>query len=233
MKGPVDILAIGAHADDVEIGMAGTIAKLSKRGRKIVICDLTEAELSSNGSPTLRKIEAETAAGILGAEERINLGFPDRGISLTDSQINKVVTLIRTYRPKVIFAPYAVDRHPDHGHASNLIAEAAFTSGIHGFKDQENLPAHKAPVYFYMINGIHNPQFVINTTNEIDTKKASLTAYKSQFMPENGVVTPLTEGYVETVIARDRVMGKEVGCTFAEGFLSSKPLLIDFDLLGE
>lgn len=233
MKGPIDILAIGAHSDDVEIGMAGTIAKWSKRGKKIVICDLTEAELSSNGSPDLRKMEAENAAGILGVEERINLGFPDRGITLSATQLKKVVSLIRTYQPKVIFAPYEVDRHPDHGNASRLAVEAVFSSGIHRFEDQEHLPAHKAPLYFYMINGIHNPHFVINTTDEIETKKASLSAYQSQFHPENGVTTPLTEGYVETVIARDRVMGKEAGCTFAEGFLSSKPLLIDFDLLGE
>ncbi|TDL35487.1 bacillithiol biosynthesis deacetylase BshB1 [Jeotgalibacillus sp. S-D1] len=233
MTGPVDILAIGAHADDVEIGMGGTIAKWSKKGKKIVICDLTEAELSSNGTVALRKEEAGKAADILGVKNRINLAIPDRGITGTSEQIQAVVELIRALQPKIVFAPYSVDRHPDHGHASSLVKEAVFSSGIHRFGSGKQTAAHKAELFYYMINGIHNPHFVIDTSEVIDDKVACLTAYQSQFNPQAGVSTPLTNGYIETVISRDRVIGKEVNCTFAEGFITDKPLLIEHDLLGE
>jgi len=130
MKGSIDILAIGAHADDVEIGMGGTIAKWTNRGKKVVICDLTEAELSSNGTVEIRKKEAKNAVTKLGVKERVNLKIGDRGIRITDDQINQVAELIRMYQPTIIFAPYSIDRHPDHGHTSLLVTEAAFSAGI-------------------------------------------------------------------------------------------------------
>ncbi|PPA71245.1 bacillithiol biosynthesis deacetylase BshB1 [Jeotgalibacillus proteolyticus] len=233
MKETTHILAFGAHADDAEIGMGGTIHKWASRNKKIVICDLTEAELSSNGSVALRKEEAQRAADCLGVKERINLGLPDRGISLSPDYVKRAAEVIRHYQPKVIFAPYSIDRHPDHGHASQLVREAAFSAGIGRFQTDEDLPAWKAPVYYYVINGIHKPHFVIDISNNIAAKMEGLKAYKSQFEPDSGVETPLTSGYLESVLARDRVIGKEAGCLYAEGFMSDKPFKIDNDLLGE
>nr|WP_232304275.1 bacillithiol biosynthesis deacetylase BshB1 [Jeotgalibacillus campisalis] len=230
---PIDILAIGAHADDIEIGMGGTIAKWASRRKKIVLCDLTEAELSSNGTTEIRKKEAAEAAEILGVTERINLGIPDRGIENTLEQIKSVVEVIRKYQPRIIFAPYAADRHPDHGNASALVKEAAFSAGIHKFHPDQLGKACKAPVYYYMINGIHTPHFVVNISNEIEMKKSALSAYKSQFQPRDGVETPLTKGYTESVIARDLVLGKQAGCSYAEGFMTERPIVLDHDLLGE
>lgn len=233
MLGPVDILAIGAHADDVEIGMGGTIAKWAKKGKIIAVCDLTEAELSSNGTVVLRKEEAEKAADLLGIKKRINLAMPDRGIAGTPDQIQAVVEIIRELKPRIVFAPYAKDRHPDHGHASSLVKEAVFSAGIHRFVSGKQTAAHKAQLFYYMINGIHNPHFIVDISCSIDEKIAGLSAYQSQFNPPEGVSTPLTNGYIETVISRDRVMGKEINCTFGEGFITEKPLRIEHDLLGE
>ncbi|KML01483.1 bacillithiol biosynthesis deacetylase BshB1 [Rossellomorea marisflavi] len=228
----VDILAFGAHADDVEIGMGGTIAKYAEKGKRIVICDLTHAELSSNGTVELRLEEARKAADILGASERITLDIPDRGIYINENHLKKVVEVIRTYRPNVIFAPYEKDRHPDHGNASRLITEAYFSSGIRKF--HRELDAHKPQhLYYYMINGFHRPDFMVNIEGYMDKKVDSLRAYTSQFIQASGVATPLTKGYIESVEARETMMGKEVGSLHAEGFFTHTPITLHHDLLGE
>jgi N-acetylglucosamine malate deacetylase 1 len=229
----VDILAFGAHADDVEIGMGGTLAKYAEAGKRIVICDLTKAELSSNGSVPVRELEAMKAAEFLGIRERLTLDIPDRGIFLTDENINKVVEVIRKYKPKAVFAPYEQDRHPDHGNASRLVKEAYFSSGVRKFNPA--LPVHKAAhLYFYIINGFHRPHFVVDIENHIDQKLGSLRAYKSQFdKGNNGVSTPLTEQYIEAIEARERMMGKDAGMRYAEGFFSFNTLILHHDLLGE
>jgi N-acetylglucosamine malate deacetylase 1 len=229
----VDILAFGAHADDVEIGMGGTLAKFAAEGKKIVICDITEAELSSNGTVSIRKEEALRAADILGAMKRVTLDVPDRGIYITDEIIQKIVSVIRLYKPKAIFAPYDQDRHPDHGNASRLVKEAFFSAGIRKFHSSS--PVHKAAhLYFYMINGFHKPQFVIDIEPFMQVKVDSLQAYGSQFTRgTDGVSTPLTEGYIEAVEARERMMGKDAGLRYAEGFFSYNTLILHQDLLGD
>jgi N-acetylglucosamine malate deacetylase 1 len=229
----VDILAFGAHADDVEIGMGGTLAKFAAEGKKIVICDITEAELSSNGTVSIRKEEALRAADILGAMKRVTLDVPDRGIYITDEIIQKIVSVIRLYKPKAIFAPYDQDRHPDHGNASRLVKEAFFSAGIRKFHSSS--PVHKAAhLYFYMINGFHKPQFVVDIEPFMQVKVDSLQAYGSQFTRgTDGVSTPLTEGYIEAVEARERMMGKDAGLRYAEGFFSYNTLILHQDLLGD
>ncbi len=124
-KSNIDILAFGAHADDVEIGMGGTIAKYVQQGRKIVICDLTKAEMSSNGTVPLRQEEADKAAEILGVK-RISLDLPDRGLYMKAEYINQIITVIRQYKPALVFAPFLEDRHPDHGNCAKLVEEAVF-----------------------------------------------------------------------------------------------------------
>lgn len=233
MDQQIDILAFGAHSDDVEIGMGGTLAKYAAEGKKIVICDITEAELSSNGTISSRKVEARKAADILGASKRVTLDVPDRGIYITNENIQKVVNVIRTYKPKAIFAPFDQDRHPDHGNASKLIKEAFFSAGIRKF--DSNSQKHKADhLYFYMINGFHKPQFVVDIEPYMQQKIDSLQAYESQFTQgPDGVSTPLTEGYIESVEARERMMGKDAGLRYAEGFFSYNTLILHQDLLGD
>ncbi|MGG2092863.1 bacillithiol biosynthesis deacetylase BshB1 [Bacillus sp. S13(2024)] len=226
------ILAFGAHADDVEIGMAGTIAKYTKQGYEVGICDLTEADLSSNGTVELRKQEAIEAARRLGVQKRMNLAMPDRGLYMKEEYIQEIVKIIRTHKPKLVFVPFYEDRHPDHANCAKLVEEAIFSAGIRKYMPE--IPPHRVQsLYFYMINGFHKPDFCIDISSYISHKIAALEAYESQFTKgENGVITPLTEGYVETVVAREKMFGKEVGVTYAEGFMSKRPLLLDEDLIG-
>ncbi|MCK6204656.1 bacillithiol biosynthesis deacetylase BshB1 [Bacillus infantis] len=230
----LDILAFGAHSDDVEIGMGGTLAKYAAEGKKIGICDLTGAELSSNGTVESRKKEAERAAGILGVSVRENLGLPDRGLLLNEQAITAVARMIRTYRPSVIFAPYFEDRHPDHGNCAKIVEEAAFSAGIRRADPESGLAPHKVNgLHFYMINGFHQPDFIIDVSDYMDKKLAGLRAYESQFVrTEDSADTPLVNGYIENVEARERLYGREAGVKYAEGFMSKKPVLIHKDLLG-
>lgn len=230
----LDVLAFGAHADDVEIGMGGTIAKMAEEGLKVGICDLTEAELSSNGTVSLRKEEAEKAARILGVHERLHLSIPDRGLFLTEDHIRQVVTVIRKYRPKLVFAPYGEDRHPDHGNCAKIVEEAVFSAGIIHYQDLKKLPPHRpAALHHYMINGFHKPHFFVDVSRTFQKKLASLQAYESQFIKSSdSVSTPLVNGYIETVESRERMFGKEAGVLYAEGFLTKKPLVLFHDLVG-
>ncbi|WLR53072.1 bacillithiol biosynthesis deacetylase BshB1 [Bacillus tianshenii] len=226
-----DILAFGAHADDVEIGMGGTIAKVVQKGYTVGICDLTEADLSSNGTVEIRKQEADKAGEILGITERFNLQFPDRGLLKTEKKIAKVAEVIRNYRPKLVFAPYEVDRHPDHGNCAAIVEEAVFSAGIRNYMPDTH--SHKIQrLHYYMINGFHKPDFVVDISEYIDTKLDALRCYRSQFMKlADEVETPLNNGYIESVEARERLFGKEAGVQYAEAFKTKQPILINEDLL--
>ncbi|MFT8320537.1 MAG: bacillithiol biosynthesis deacetylase BshB1 [Bacillus sp. (in: firmicutes)] len=229
----IDIVAFGAHADDVEIGMGATIAKYTKAGKNIVICDLTKSELSSNGTVDNRKKEAFEAGNALGITERITLDLPDRGLYLQEESIKKIVEVIRLYKPQLVFVPFLFDRHPDHGNCAKLVEEAVFSAGIKNFM-RECPQTHKVQnVYYYMINGFHKPDFVIDTSEFMDQKINALNCYKSQFIKSSASVdTPLVNGYIESIQARETLFGQEAGVLFAEGFIKKKPLLV-YDLLGE
>lgn len=231
----LDILAFGAHADDVEIGMGGTIAKYAAEGKSIGICDLTKAEMSSNGTVDTRRREANEAAGILGVKMREALDLPDRGLFLKDEYIREIVRVIRRSTPDIVFAPYFDDRHPDHGSCARLVEEAVFSAAVRRYDEEHGLAPHRPKaLYFYMINGFHKPDFVVDVSETIHLKINALNAYESQFMKGAATFdTPLVNGYIETVEAREKLFGKEAGVAYAEGFMSKKPLLIQKDLLGE
>jgi len=234
MQKQVDILAFGAHADDVEIGMGGTIAKYANSGKTIVICDLTQAEMSSNGTVALRMKEAEAAGRLLGIEERLNAYLPDRGLFMQEEYISRIVSIIRTYKPKLVFAPYIIDRHPDHGHCAQLVEEACFSAAIRKYSGESSQEPHRIEaLYYYMINGFHKPDFVVDVSEYMNQKVDSLQVYSSQFeSTNNSFKTPLMDDYIESIVAREKMMGKEVGVRYAEGFFSKKPLLLSKDLFG-
>jgi bacillithiol biosynthesis deacetylase BshB1 len=230
----LDILAFGAHADDVEIGMGGTIAKFASIGKKIGICDLTRAELSSNGTVEIRIEESMKAAGILGVSVRETLNLPDRGLFYNQEYIKKIAEMIRKYRPALVFAPYMEDRHPDHGHCARLVEEAVFSAGIKKYETGGNFAPHKVKsLHFYMINGFHKPDFLIDISSFMDKKIAGLETYQSQFTRSPGSFdTPLVNGYIETVAARESLFGKQAGVQYAEGFKVKNPLLVNMDIFG-
>ncbi|AMA73545.1 bacillithiol biosynthesis deacetylase BshB1 [Aneurinibacillus thermoaerophilus] len=227
---PLHALAFGAHPDDVEIGAGGLLRKWANQGKRTGICDLTKAELSSNGTVERRQQEAAEASRLLGLHVRLNLELPDRGLAPVPEQIQAITRIIRLYRPRVVLMPYWEDRHPDHGMCSVLVREAVFNARIRKYNagGEETFPPHKVEhVIAYFINGQTDPQFLVDISKEMEAKMAALGAYRSQFEMEPGsVATPLTEGYLERVRAREYIFGQSAGVVYAEGFVSYTPLLL-------
>jgi bacillithiol biosynthesis deacetylase BshB1 len=226
----LDILIFGAHPDDAEIGMGGTIRRHTTAGLRVGICDLTYAEMSSNGNVDTRIIEADQASQILGLTVRTNLGLPDRGLQLCKEQINLIVAEIRKYRPRIIFAPYWHDRHPDHVLCSQMVQEAVFNAKLR--KYMPDIEAwNTEELYFYFINDTVEPDLVIDISPFYEDKIKALSAYKSQFTEnkpgEDTVATPLNQGYIERVRARDHLLGQQKLLPHAEGFKTKIPYLVD------
>jgi bacillithiol biosynthesis deacetylase BshB1 len=227
MSESLDILIFGAHADDAEIGMGATIAKHTKRGLKVGLCDLTYAEMSSNGTVETRIEEAELAASILGVKVRTNLGLPDRGLFATQANIERITQEIRKFKPRIVFAPYWQDRHPDHVACSGLVQEAVFNAKLRKYLPDSE-PVNVEQMYFYFINDVYEADLMVDVTDCYDEKIAALSAYRSQFITGQGTVaTPLNQGYIERVEARDRILGQKRMLTYAEGFVSKLPLVVD------
>ncbi len=224
----LDILIFGAHADDAEIGMGGTIAKHTAAGLKVGVCDLTRAEMSSNGDVDTRMAEAEQASKVLGLAVRTNLGLPDRGLYVTPEHVAAVTAEIRRHAPKVVFAPYWEDRHPDHVMCSKLVEEAVFNAKLRRFMP-ESPAVQVEQLYFYFINDIGRTDLIVDITEHYEAKEQSLLSYASQFQAAPGkdtVSTPLNQGYVERVKARDSLLGQRKLISYAEGFASKTPYLV-------
>ncbi|MFB5661697.1 bacillithiol biosynthesis deacetylase BshB1 [Alteribacillus sp. HJP-4] len=222
------LLIFGAHPDDAEIGMGGTIALHAARGDEVFVCSLTKAELSSNGTVADRQEEAEKAGKVLGITSRFQLSFTDRGINVESEAYHDVVSLIRSLKPDAVFSPQKEDRHPDHGDCGELIKQAVFDAGLRNFSSS-TAAAHKVNAHYqYIINGMVLPDFFVRISKWQQTKEKSLLCYESQFLNKSGgVSTPLTEGYVEAVRARDRFFGKQAGADYAEGFIKQSVLAFD------
>jgi bacillithiol biosynthesis deacetylase BshB1 len=225
----LDILIFGAHADDSEIGMGGTIAKHTAAGLKVGLCDLTAAEMSSNGSVGLRKAEAQQAADVLGVAVRTNLGLPDRGLHITEEHLAAVTAEIRKFSPDIVFAPYWEDRHPDHIACSKLVEEAVFNAKLRKYMPDK--PAIAAPqLYFYFINDLGRSDLMVDVTEHYGVKEQALSCYRSQFTKpqgEDAVSTPLTEGYIERVRSRDMLVGQRRLIPYAEAFATKVPYTVD------
>lgn len=225
----LDILAIGAHPDDVEIGAAGSLIMAAKQGKRVAILDLTYAELSSNGNVERRQQEAAAADKQLGVVRRYNFGLPDRGLeTVREEAIGRVVELIRQTRPKIVLAPYHQDRHPDHESVSRIVREAVFNAGIRKYQAETGLAAYRpGQLLYYFINSTVTPQVVVDVTSVYPEKMEVLRCYRSQFEREEGsVATPLTNGYLEMVEYRERLFGQQAGVTYAEGFVSAAPYVL-------
>ena len=218
------LLAFGAHPDDVELGAGATCALHADDG--VAICDLTAAELSSNGNPVTRQAEAALAAKELGIAARLCLHLPDRGLSVTPEHVAAVVKVIRQYRPRVVLAPLARDRHPDHSQCALLVREAVFSSGLRRYDD--GFTPHRPTVFYhYLINGFEQPTIAVDVSTVYERKLRALRAYTSQFAPSGGVQTPLTsESFLPMIEGRDRLFGQAVGCQYAEGLWRDEPAYV-------
>jgi bacillithiol biosynthesis deacetylase BshB1 len=221
----LDILAIGVHPDDIELGCSGTILKHIAQGKKVGILDLTKGELGSRGSGELRLIEAANSAKILGVSVRENLGYAD-GFFVNDKEHQLgIVQILRKYQPDVILANASKDRHPDHGRASQLVSEACFYSGLVRIETELDgvSQEHWRPrvVYNYIQDRYLKPDFVVDVTDFVETKMESILAFSSQFYnPESELPeTPISsKKFFDFIKARMANFGRDINVDYAEAF---------------
>jgi len=224
---PVDLLVFGPHPDDIEIGMGGSVARHVDLGARVGLCDLTAGEMGSNGTVEERLAEAEAARAVLGAAWRVNLRWPDRAIGGAD-QTRSAVAVIRQARPRTLAIPYWTDRHPDHVASSQVLTEAAFSSGLRRFEPSLG-DGWKPRVCYYFINDSTEPSFVVDVSGVYDRKRRALQCYVSQFRPpgEGAVRTRLTSPRFQQLIeSRDAQFGALAGVAFAEGFVVRDPIML-------
>ena len=218
----LDILAIGAHPDDVESGCGGTLAKEIKNGKIVGILDLTKGELGTRGTDETRRTEANDAKNILGVAVRENLGIPD-GFFLNDKENQlKIVEIIRKYQPEIILSNAPNDRHPDHGKGSDLVNTAIFLSGLP--KIENGLAAWRPKKHFHYIQWLPlEPHFVVDISGFIDIKVDACLAYKTQFFDPNSEEpqTPISsKNFTDSIRYRAYDLGRLIGTEAGEGFIS-------------
>ena len=224
---PVDLLAIGPHPDDIEIGIGGIVAKHAALGHRVGLCDLTAGEMGSNGTVDERLAEAEAARAVLGAAWRVNLRLPDRAIGTSPDHQRVVAGLVRSARPKVVAIPYWSDRHPDHVAASHLLTEAVFSAGLRRYQaDGESWKPES--ICYYFINDMAVPSFVVDVSEHYETKRRALACHVTQFEPSqtDAVATRLTSvRFRQLIESRDAQFGAVAGVAFAEGIVVKHPLV--------
>jgi bacillithiol biosynthesis deacetylase BshB1 len=225
----LDLLVFGPHPDDIEIGMAGTIARHAAEGFRVGLCDLTRGEMASNGTVEERLAEAEEAADVLGVTLRFNLGLPDGWLRPDEeTQVRAVAEAIRRFRPRTVAAPYWRDRHPDHVTASRLVTHAAFKSGLRRYTAATGEPWRPDWICYYFVNDDQPTTFVVDVTGYYDRKREALACHRSQFAPagSTAAATRLTSPlFLQLVESRDARFGAQAGVGFAEGFVVREPLL--------
>ncbi|MGE5243223.1 MAG: bacillithiol biosynthesis deacetylase BshB1 [Betaproteobacteria bacterium] len=223
---PLDLLVFGPHPDDIEIGLGATVARHTAEGYRVGLIDLSEAELSTNGTPATRRAEAENAARVLGVEFRENLGWPDGRMAPDPELVRSAVDAIRRRRPRTLAVPYWKDRHPDHVGASEALTRAAFLSGLRRYESNGE-PWRADWVCYYFINDGDRPSFVIDVSAHYERKREALACYASQFAPADAGAraTRLTAGTFRTLVeSRDAQFGALAGVAFAEGLVVREPV---------
>jgi bacillithiol biosynthesis deacetylase BshB1 len=230
----LDILAFGAHPDDVELGCSGTIAKEISLGKKVGIIDLTRGELGTRGSVEIRNSEAAKAGSILGISVRENLDLRDGFFQNDEESQLKVIQMIRKYQPEIVICNAIKDRHIDHGKGSKLVSDACFLSGLRRIETEIEGVSQNAwrpkVVYHYIQWETITPDFVVDVTGFMDKKVASILAYSSQFFDPNSKEpeSPITsKNFLDSVNYRAQDLGRLVGVDFAEGFTVERYLAVN------
>lgn len=240
MERSIDILAFGAHPDDVELSAAGTLLKHKAAGKTIAIVDLTQGELGSRGTIETRYEEAADASKILGLSDRVNLKMADGFFTHSEENLKLIVEQIRRFRPKIVLANAFSDRHPDHGRGSHIVSDACFLAGLRKVETSwEGKPQeiHRpAAVYHYIQDRMIEPDFVVDVTDFVEQKFEAIKAYRTQFWDPNSKEpkTPISgEEFFEFLAGRMSGFGRSIGVRYAEGFCVERTLGIKdlFDLL--
>lgn len=230
----LDILAITAHPDDVELCCAGTLLSQIALGKKVGIVDLTRGELGTRGTPEGRIQEAKNAAAIMNIAVRDNVGFADGFFANNEAHQKAIIPYIRKYQPDIVITNAVTDRHPDHGRAGQLVSDSCFYSGLRmvkTFDEQGNEQEAWRPrqVFHTVQDRYITPDFIVDITHVHDKKVEAIRAFESQFFvpsynsdePQSYISSP---DFLEFVIARAREMGHAIGVTFGEGFTTSRKL---------
>ncbi|MGB6035053.1 MAG: bacillithiol biosynthesis deacetylase BshB1 [Cryomorphaceae bacterium] len=229
----LDILAIAAHPDDVELSASGTIIKSIQQGKRVGILDLTKGELGTRGTAELRAKEADAAARIMGLAIRENVGLPDGFLNNVKEQQMAIIPFIRKYRPDIVLANALADRHPDHAMGAALAAKSCFLSGLKAIPTMdENGTAQEAwrprAVYHYIQDRYMHPDFVVDISAEWEKKVEAIRAFSSQFYvgkEDNEPVTPIsTPDFMKFLEARAREYGRTIGVQFGEGFVADRTI---------
>ncbi len=225
----LDILAMGAHPDDVELGCGGTLAKEIANGKKVGILDLTKGELGTRGSAEIRSQESAKAAEILGVSVRENMGFKD-GFFVNDAQHQlEIIKIIRKYQPDIVLTNAIADRHIDHGKASKLTSAACFLSGLRRIETildgkKQDAWRPKQVLHYIQWRDIE-PDIVVDISGFIDKKMEAVKAYSSQFFDKDSKepVTPIaTKNFFQSVIYRAENLGRLAFTEHAEGFTTER-----------
>lgn len=225
MSKHLDILAFGAHPDDVELSCAGTLMKQIDLGKTVGIVDLTQGEMGSRGTVETRYEEAAVASLIMGIDTRVNLKMADCFFELSVENKRLIVEQIRRFRPEIVLANAVKDRHPDHGRGAQLVSEACFLAGLVKFETRWEGLVQEAwrpkAVYHYIQDEYIHPDFVVDVTHYHMRKIAAIQAYSTQFYnpastePE----TPIsTKNFLDFISARMNEYGRRIGVDYAEGF---------------
>lgn len=229
----LDILAIGAHPDDVELGCGGTLAKEISFGKKVGILDLTRGELGTRGSAEIRDEEAAKAAEILNIKVRENLKFSDGFFKNDKEHQLEIIKIIRKYQPEIVLCNAIDDRHIDHGKASKLVSDACFLSGLikieTSLNSQSQKPWRPKQVYHYIQWKSLTPDFVVDISNFMEVKKKAVLAYSSQFYDKdsNEPETPISnKGFLDSITYRAQDLGRIIGTKYAEGFTTQRYLAV-------
>ncbi len=233
----LDILAFGAHPDDIELSCAGTLLVEKNKGKKVGIIDLTQGELGTRGNAETRRQEAAAAAEILQIEVRENLAMADGFFKNDEAHQRQIISVIRKYQPDIIFCNAPEDRHPDHGKSAQLMEDAVFLSGLRKIETHQDGQLQDVWRPTYVFNYIQDrylkPDFVIDISSVMEQKIASIKAYGTQFYnpnldePSTYISTP---DFLDSVVYRSKMLGKMIGVAHAEGFISKKMIgFSDFD----
>ncbi len=225
----LDVLAVGTHPDDVELSCGATVALLAEQGHKVGILHLTRGELGTRGTPEEREVEARAAAEALGAVEMAFLDCGDGAFRRGRAEEDALIEVLRTWRPEILLGPPASDRHPDHGRAHRLVADAAFYAGL--VRRGSGEPHRPGAVFSYMQHHPFEPAFIVDVTRAWDKKIAALAAYDSQlYHPDADRNEPMTKvsspEYFLAIEGRARHFGQMIGAAFGEPFSSPLPLAV-------
>lgn len=228
------VLAFGVHPDDVELSCSGTLINEVKKGNAAGVIDLTQGELGTRGTIETRKKEAADAAAVMGLSIRENLCMRDGFFKNDEEHQLQVIRAIRKYQPEVILANVLDDRHPDHGRAGHLLREACFLSGLSKIEtfDEEGKPQPRwrpKQVLHYIQDRFYEPDLIVDISDVFEQRMEAIKAYATQFHVSQdsfqGTQTYIsTPDFLESLIARARLMGKRIGVKYGEGFMSQKSI---------